>query len=414
MSIDRYTVSNYRAFVDVEVNVRPLTLMFGYNSAGKSALMRWLPTLRDSLAHSGVAPININSPALRGMGFQNLLSRFASSSALAFKLTGDGYDFEFVIRDLADQRVQIVETLKISESGVNVATLRWAAIPDRLSTYICETPEGLQEAEVSFVGLMPTATNVSVVRNLVAICADILPKLVGNTYWLQANRATPPRRETYRPGGPLAADGAGITQLIYTADIAGSDIVSALAEWYQSAMGSRLAIRRGAFASEELFSFCIETAGSLIDLADTGEGMGQVLSIVALLLLAERDLLGPDPVLVFEHPELHLHAAAEPALAELLCRIAATGKAKILAETHSESFLLAVQLAILSQELSVSDVLVYWVEKDESQPARISPIEFDHEARPAGGSWPPGVFNERIEMARKVVLARRAEPNNES
>ncbi|QJU58372.1 AAA family ATPase [Sphingomonas sp. AP4-R1] len=348
------------------------------------------------------------------MSFQNLLSTFGSSSALSFTLVGEGYEFEFVVRDLADQHTQVIESLRIAKDGTLIGSLRWAALRERLTTYFLETSAGVEEVEVTFSGILPQVSEASDPISVAAICSQILPKLVGNTYWLQANRATPPRHETYRPDAPLAPDGTGITQLIYANDISGSDIMSALADWYQTAMGSRLAIRRGAFASEELFSFCIESSGSLIELADTGEGMGQVLSIIALLLLAERDLLGPNPILVLEHPELHLHAAAEPALARLLCRVAASGKAQILAETHSESFLLAVQLAILDQQLKVSDVLVYWVEKEANQPAKTAPIRFDSEARPAGGSWPPGVFNERAEMARAVVLARRPDSNNAS
>ncbi|QJU58371.1 AAA family ATPase [Sphingomonas sp. AP4-R1] len=49
MGIDHFQVNNYRAFTAVSVEVQPLTLLFGYNSAGKSALMRWLPTLRDTI-----------------------------------------------------------------------------------------------------------------------------------------------------------------------------------------------------------------------------------------------------------------------------------------------------------------------------------------------------------------------------
>ena len=46
MRLARFSVENYRAFVDrAEFALRPLTLLFGYNSAGKSALARLLPII---------------------------------------------------------------------------------------------------------------------------------------------------------------------------------------------------------------------------------------------------------------------------------------------------------------------------------------------------------------------------------
>ena len=50
----------------VEVELRPLTLFFGYNSAGKSALIRALPLLRDSTRSDLLGPLDLDSETVRG------------------------------------------------------------------------------------------------------------------------------------------------------------------------------------------------------------------------------------------------------------------------------------------------------------------------------------------------------------
>jgi len=76
MPIQSFTLKNYRSFVDrTTIELRPLTLLFGYNNSGKSALLRALPLLADSLNGQSSTPINMESPALRESSFSELLSR---------------------------------------------------------------------------------------------------------------------------------------------------------------------------------------------------------------------------------------------------------------------------------------------------------------------------------------------------
>jgi predicted ATPase len=50
MRLSSLSVENYRAFVAADrVALRPLTIVFGYNSSGKSALLRLLPYVADVL-----------------------------------------------------------------------------------------------------------------------------------------------------------------------------------------------------------------------------------------------------------------------------------------------------------------------------------------------------------------------------
>ncbi len=62
----------FRAFRDeANIDIRPLTLLYGFNQAGKSTLLRVLALLADSL-QAGAGPLDLQSPALRGATFKEL------------------------------------------------------------------------------------------------------------------------------------------------------------------------------------------------------------------------------------------------------------------------------------------------------------------------------------------------------
>jgi AAA15 family ATPase/GTPase len=67
------TLSNYRSFASpVRLELRPITLLFGDNNSGKSALLRALPLLSDSTGPKASGPLEMESPAMRGSSFQDL------------------------------------------------------------------------------------------------------------------------------------------------------------------------------------------------------------------------------------------------------------------------------------------------------------------------------------------------------
>src|SRR3954467_1840615 len=86
MRLARFSVENYRAFAQAtRLELRPLTLFFGYNSAGKSALLRFLPIVAASSGDQ-LAPLALDSPAARGASFRDVLSRYGSSPTLRIGL----------------------------------------------------------------------------------------------------------------------------------------------------------------------------------------------------------------------------------------------------------------------------------------------------------------------------------------
>lgn len=425
MSLAGVSVENYRSFVDeATIELRPLTLLFGYNSAGKSAAIRLLPILAASTAPGAAATLALDTEAARGASFRDVLSRQSAAPTLSIRLSfrepREALQVEYGIRDLPDRQVQIMESLRVRsdapvESPVEAlwdtrqsdpgARLQWydfrsgdssaGSFPMRIEGLSFQPP-----SDQPFTALM----------NRAAAC---IRELADNVYWLNSLRAIPPRTSRFgvRPKR-LSSDGSNAPDFLAHDSLAGGDLVSETSRWFETATGHRLIIRRYAVAGEEQYALALAPlkGGSPIEIpmVDTGEGMAQVFPVIVLGSLARLGRLGRHALLAIEHPELHLHPAAHAELAAFFCSLASTSAAPIaVIETHSENFLLRVQLAIARQEISPGTVIVHWIRGVEEGRSVVDTITFDDAARPQGAGWPPGVFAEDTEQAKALLRARR-------
>jgi hypothetical protein len=451
-TLSGYSAENYKAFVEpVDIEVRPLTLLFGYNSSGKSALLRLLPLLRDSILSVGKRPLAMASKAARGASFEDVKSQFSSSPVVSLGLRWEKKErghrefgsARFSIRDLSDFRTQIVERFMFGSKD-EIFEFEWipsskaergfSSTMDRSlpSRYLARRYQGgsVRELLLRFDGLVPSLhqqgspefqgylsddldQSVREFQGPLGDLAGSLQNLARGVHWLQPLRNLPLRREDLVGlSGSLSPDGAEITQMLLEDDSRGGPVLEEVSKWYEVTTGHRLELRRGTFAGKDLFSFLLMPLATKlrgIEIVDTGEGMGQVLPVVSLLAFAKHDKLGPSPILSIEHPELHLHTSAHADLAALFCDVArARENARLIVETHSENFLLRVQLAMARGELDPARVIVYWVRSSESGPSVVDKIEFDNLGRPVGDRWPPGVFAETLDQSRELLRTRQA------
>lgn len=108
------------------------------------------------------------------------------------------------------------------------------------------------------------------------------------------------------------------------------------------------------------------------NLADVGYGVSQILPTATELFFQ------PEPVLyLLQQPETHLHPSAQAALGSQLCRTASEGK-QLIVETHSDYLMDRVRMDVRDQktDLTVDDVRILYFERDGLD-VRIYPIRFD-------------------------------------
>ena len=118
----------------------------------------------------------------------------------------------------------------------------------------------------------------------------------------------------------------------------------------------------------------------MVNIADVGIGVSQVLPVLVALTAAEQGQL-----VYIEQPELHLHPRAQVALAQVLADAAKRG-VRVVVETHSSLLLLGGQTLVAEGDLSPELVKFHWFTRREDGVTEVSSVDLDE----AGtyGDWP--------------------------
>jgi predicted ATPase len=134
------------------------------------------------------------------------------------------------------------------------------------------------------------------------------------------------------------------------------------------------------------------------DLTHVGVGVSQVLPILVMCLLADRD-----SVLVFEQPELHLHPRVQTLLGDFFLSMALMDKQCII-ETHSEYLIsrLRFRAAAATSDEVAGRIKMYFVEKHEASSSfrQVKINQFG-----AIEDWPEGFFDQSQKEAEATLKA---------
>jgi predicted ATPase len=143
----------------------------------------------------------------------------------------------------------------------------------------------------------------------------------------------------------------------------------------------------------------------LINIADVGFGVSQVLPVLVALLIAK-----PGQLVYLEQPELHLHPRAQANLAQPLIDAANRG-VKVVVETHSDLLLTRIKTLVAEEAIDPAKLILHWFSRGDDGITKIDSKELDKVG--AYGEFPidfSDVFFEEdhryINAASKQLLAK--------
>jgi len=140
-------------------------------------------------------------------------------------------------------------------------------------------------------------------------------------------------------------------------------------------------------------------AHDVVDIADVGFGVSQTLPVVVALHAAGRGQL-----VYLEQPEIHLHPRAQASMARVIADAASRG-VQVLVETHSSTLLLAVQSLVAEGELEPSLVSLNWFARDGGV-THVTAGQLD--SRGAFGKWPEDFATVALESEHRYLSAVEA------
>ena len=195
--------------------------------------------------------------------------------------------------------------------------------------------------------------------------------------------------------GDVGSTGEHTPEILFRLrDEAAGDAVS---EWLAKLGYGRLAFTE---LSDEYFQMQIEPApGLLVNIADSGVGLSQVVP-----LLAQAALLNEDATLIAQQPEIHLNPAQQSVVTDFLISRANDG-VRVVIESHSEHVLLRLRRRIAEGTLLAHEVAVYFVDSCDGT-TTMRQISLGSHAELDRDEWPKGFFEDQLDDSFALAVAQ--------
>ena len=390
------------------IEIRPLTILAGANSSGKSSIMQPLLLMKQTLQASyDPGALLLNGPNVRLTSVDQLVSRpqvdHLSNPAFTFSVESPK-DLTHRIRYSPSEEREIkIQEMYIEKYRDNDDAHSLHLTPGRKGNYL---QTELSRIAGESVPEPPDGTQL-VINRYRCFLAFTFEVIAGNEssfvipmFWLFPSYYL--ERMIHVPGL------RGNPERIYERTASGPSfpgtfekyVATIIADWIkndddrqrkletklaQLGMTGEVSVQPVNDAQLELQVGRLAEGTShgqdLVNVADVGFGVSQVLPVLVALLVAERGQL-----VYVEQPELHLHPRAQYVLAGIMADAAKRG-VKVVAETHSALLLLQIRTLLAKGDLDPDLVKLHWFLRDpEDGTTSIHTTDLDENG--AFGDWP--------------------------
>jgi predicted ATPase len=445
---------NFKIWKDSgDLRLAPLTVLFGGNSAGKSAISQLLVLLKQTAASSDRRRVlHLGGPnSLVDLGtYEDIIYGHDTTRPLGFEATWDfgykvleqdpvtgakfsGESMNFCVELIADkQRQPVVEGFRYSlrdDSGVTMSASMNREPNGKydLSTteYIIKRHTGRPwqlQAPAHFYAFPEEALAKFQNTFFTYDFAFELERLFGSIYYVGPLREYPQRLYLWSGEAPADVGMKG--------DQAVNAILAAANGTRRFNFGHKQATKRlDVVVAEQLHEMGLIESFDVhqivehrneyevlvqvsrrqpqVKLTDVGFGVGQVLPVVVECFYVPKR-----SIVIFEQPEIHLHPRAQAGLADLFVNAvlaredAEARNCQFIVESHSEHFLRRLQLRIAEEKLSREQTAMYFV---TARAGAAEVQELDIDAYGNIQNWPQDFFGDEMGdlVARAEAQAQR-------
>ncbi len=377
--LNQITIKNYKAFQGEEtLELRPITLLIGKNSSGKSSLCKLLPLLENATSGAIDTPLLLkNFQISLGSRFEDL---FHNNITTDLRL-GVAYD----------NGIKLSATYVMSEGNLMVYQYQAENCERAVTESYASEKMSLEQHFKGFVNER-IFRDLDIEKSALRFHVDYLGPMR-----MEASRTL--IFEGYSSPETVGLKGENTYKILLNSYLQKDGLFATVSEWMaQNMEGQRLNIAQ---TSPGVYSMYIERKGASVNIADVGFGLSQVLPVITQSYMTK----GSD-IAVVEQPVLHLHPAIHAPVAYRLLQTAKETGKKYLIESHSENFLLGLRKMVSdpSTDFGPQDVIIYFVDNDE-EGAYLSPIEID--ANGELSFWPVGVYGESFDLMSDIMKNRR-------
>ncbi len=402
--------ANYKAFEgSFGVRLAPLTLVFGRNGSGKTALVRLPLAIAEALS----GPDAPGLPArVRNLALGNTLASFVHGGAadryeLGAVLERGDRRLDFDVSVMKDPKTstrlpgQWIERWSLQEGSEPAWRFAWSR--DRKS-YETELPEG-SPPPTRFRGLIPTLPDGA--RHPAARELGLGLHVVH----LGAARGIP--GEDFAPEQPnvvldVESDGAATRRVLgMLKQHPRPEILASVIDSVRECFDVDLRVEEVAQGAIQGTALSAKPCGraSHHPLAELGTGLAHALPLLVQYAIAAHGADESPPLILCEEPEAHAHPQVQARLADVVWRSVIAGRCSTIVETHSETFVLRIRRRVAEGALRPQDVALYWVD-DEAATTEVRRLHIDERGHIE--DWPEGWFDTAVHEVRAIHRAMGA------
>ena len=414
--ITEISVAGFKSIEDESIEIRPLTILAGANSSGKSSIMQPMLLMKQTLdaTYDPAGPLLLYGPHVQFTRYEQFLPHSSSEAKREFSI---GYKFgqkkelvcNFMFIDEEERQSRRLDltsmNIKTKKGIVKVKPRSQQKTIAKLVPSVFRNifDDSDQDAKNKVVWRIET-TRCFFGANVVGRTTGArflyqafplgpvpeIEKMIENLIHLPGLRGNPER--TYRAASAHGSSFQGPFQH-YTASIISrwqeenDDRLELLGECLRILnLTSRVSAKPTDDVNVELLVGRLLTTNEsvsqedIVSIADVGIGVSQILPVLVALLVAK-----PGQMVYVEQPELHLHPFAQVELAEILASAAERG-VRVVIETHSSLLLREILTQVAKENLEPEDVMLHWFQRDKEGKTEIRSVVPDEDG--AYGDWP--------------------------
>ncbi len=402
MKLKSISFKNYKAFSENQtMQLKPITILIGKNSSGKSSIAKLFTLLENSLNGNTDEPLLLKNNGVElGADFDNL---FPDNNPGGIIL-----NFQIIF----ENNLQIEVGLLKKVDGYGLDVFKWK-YKNNKQEFDLEDMEPFARGyhddinddfyECEFKGFIPTKfikqeTSENLSENFK------IPKI--NVDYIGPFRILPqrcfslPGKTKFRDTG-ITGENAYI--MLGVSKLEKKDkLYEKVGQWYKEHFdGWELIVDDT--SKKPLIEILLSKDDTEVNIMDVGQGMNQALPLVVRANVTDRR----ESIIVLEQPELHLHPAAHGDLAELFAKSAKENNQTFIIETHSENIILRLRKLIVENDFGFTkdDLVIYWIEDAELKGKELREITVDDKGLLS--DWPEGVFNEGMKEILELQKALR-------
>jgi predicted ATPase len=450
--INRVKLHNFKAFENLTVNLRPITLFLGPNNSGKSSILASIRLLSQTIEsfdpqvvllldgimgdfgtykdivygnHRGrVMQICLSvQPSWRKPGELGLIAFWPSIKDKRFEIKLE-YKYRTIRREI------ILKEIEVSVNNESLITIGYSFDSEKqiinqignkklspaaksqfskiikMNNFLPSLPPHrffpLRQEE-SMLGEVLTKNDIGKI-DIVNRSIRMFDRELHNIDYIGAMRASPQRTYAFtgEKRGRIGPSGENAANIFVLDELRSGarklNIAKNVNSWLVKAgMASNLQMEP---ISDRHYEIHVKhpVTGESQNLADVGYGNSQIFPV-----LVGGYNMQEGSTFIVEEPEIHLHPRAQAELGDFFLDLYKKGVQSIV-ETHSEYLILRLQQHVALGNIPYDRIRIYYV-FPEGNLKLVKPLRLDKLGK-FKDEWPEGFFPERLEEARKLAKIR--------